>query len=823
MHRITISLAFSAVYLLSLFSLARFDFAFCSETIVVPTDFSTVQAAINNASDGDTVFVCNGTYFENVVVNKTVVLVGEDRDTTIIDGGGNGFAIHVTSDNVSVSGFTVRNSGSPIVQVSNVDNCNLTGNTVIDGFVGIYLLNVKGSYIGSNTISNNYIGIRFESCDGNTLKNNNVTINQDAGVHVAYSSTMVASSNFLVGNINQGFYLNHSSENIVRENLVAENGVGIRLHYSSDNMIVDNNVTDNSEEGVKFYYSSGNEVSGNSISHNGYGIRLTYSGNNKLRSNNIESNNYNFGVEAVVLSSFVNDVDTSNTVNGRQIHYLVNKENLTVNSNSQVGYLAVVNSKDILIKDLNLTDNGEGLLGAYSQRLTIENCYLVNNLRGIYLYSSNHATVRGNNVTGNSAEGVSLYESQKCDFSDNVVAENGVGMLFYDLTDSIVFRNNVTDNFERGVQMLGSSCNILSQNKLEENGREGVYMFNSDNNILDDNRAFGNLHDGLWIDTSQNNTLTDNEVGWNDENGIYLLTSTNCQVLDNEVFGNEGTGIYLTTSDNNTLTGNKVSGNLDYGVRLYRCSDNKIFNNNFLNHTYHANVFLSSHNSWDHGYPTGGNFWDDYSGEDQYSGQYQNLIGSDGIGDTPVVIGSNNVDRYPKMKQIRLHDIAIVSATASPDELYVGWTVNVSMTVENVGDYVEGFNVTVYRDDDLIEAFSVFDLLIGKSVTLTFSWNTTGLTPCHSYVVRCEADIVPGEINFEDNFRVIDIVKIKMVGDVNGDGRINILDIAAIAIAYGSDVGDSKYWIICDLNRDGTINILDVSFAAKSFGKSCIT
>ena len=355
MRKTVISLAVSAVFLLSLFSMARFNFAFSSETIVVPTDFPTIQAAINNASDGDTVFVFNGTYFENVVVNKTIMLVGEDRDTTIIDGDGNSFAIHVASDNVSVSGFTIRNSGSHIVQVFNVDNCNLTGNKVTDGSVGIYLLNAKGSYIGNNNVSNSQIGIRLESCDRNTLENNNVTINQDAGVHIAYSSNTVASSNFLVGNVNQGFYLNHSSGNTVRENLVVDNGVGIRLYYSGGNTIVDNNVTGNSEEGIIFYYSTSNTVNDNIITHNGFGIKLVYSGNNTLRENHIASNEYNFGVEAVALSSFVNDIDTSNMVNEEQIHYLVNQENLVVNSNSHAGYVAVVNSTDIFVRDLNLT------------------------------------------------------------------------------------------------------------------------------------------------------------------------------------------------------------------------------------------------------------------------------------------------------------------------------------------------------------------------------------------------------------------------------------------------------------------------------------
>ena len=823
MQRTIISLVVSGVFLFSLLSVARFDCAFSSETIVVPTDFPTIQAAINNASDGDTVFVYNGTYFENVVVNKTIMLVGEDRDTTIIDGDGNSFAIHVPSDNVSISGFKIRNSGSQIVQIFNVDNCNLTGNIVTDGSVGVYLLNAKGSYIGNNNVSNTQIGIRLESCDRNTLKNNNVTLNQDTGVYIVHSSNIVASANFLVENIKQGLYLKYSSGNIVKENLVADNGAGIQLHYSTDNTIVDNDLTGNSEEGLNLYYSTGNVINSNVVTRNCLGTRLAYSGSNTLKSNHIASNDYDFEIEAVTLSSFVNDIDTTNTVEGRQIYYLVNQENLVVNSSSNAGYVAVVNSTNVIVKDLNLTGNGEGLLLAYTDLATIENCTLTDNRRGIRLYSSNYAAVRGNTINRNSDEGVSMFECHRSNVSGNVVTENGVGMFFHYMTDSSVVGNNVTDNFERGVQILGSNHNILGQNSLEKNGRQGIYMFNSDDNTVSDNQVTENLYDGIWLDTCEYNILTGNVVGWNVGNGIYMLSSLNCEVQYNKAFGNSVVGIHLTTSDNNTLVGNEVSGNLGYGVRLCRCSNNKVFHNNFLNHTYPANVYLSSYNSWDDGYPAGGNFWDDYAGEDAYWGPYQNLTGSDGIGDTPLIIGSNNVDRYPIMERISLHDIAILDAAVGSDELYVGWTVDVNVTVQNAGDCIESFNVTVFSDDKVIKMFSVPNLLGGRNITLAFTWNSTGLTPCHSYVVRCEADVVPGETNLEDNVYVAGIVKIKMVGDVNGDGKINIIDIATIALGFGSEVGDSRYSLVCDLNRDNIINILDLGVAAMRFGKSCIS
>ena len=80
--------------------------------IVVPDDYPSIQEAINQANEGDTIFVRNGTYYENVVVNKTVSLVGESVSNTVIDGNGIGDVVQIVEDNVSLSKFTIRNSGS---------------------------------------------------------------------------------------------------------------------------------------------------------------------------------------------------------------------------------------------------------------------------------------------------------------------------------------------------------------------------------------------------------------------------------------------------------------------------------------------------------------------------------------------------------------------------------------------------------------------------------------------------------------------------------------------------------------------------------------
>ncbi len=76
-------------------------------SITVPDQYSTIQEAINAANDGDSIFVRNGTYFEHVVINKSLSIAGEDVTATIIDGNGTGHVLHVLSESVNITGFTI--------------------------------------------------------------------------------------------------------------------------------------------------------------------------------------------------------------------------------------------------------------------------------------------------------------------------------------------------------------------------------------------------------------------------------------------------------------------------------------------------------------------------------------------------------------------------------------------------------------------------------------------------------------------------------------------------------------------------------------------
>ena len=156
-----------------------------------PGNYTKIQDAIDNSSDGDTVFVFDdlSPYFENVNVNKIINLKGEDKETTIIDGGGTGDVISIASG-VNISSFTIQNSGTDLHHDAGIEvgkNCVIFDNIIKNNWKGIYMYHDHGNIIKNNNISENTIGVYLMGSDYNTIiynsiANNNIGVNYDCEV-----------------------------------------------------------------------------------------------------------------------------------------------------------------------------------------------------------------------------------------------------------------------------------------------------------------------------------------------------------------------------------------------------------------------------------------------------------------------------------------------------------------------------------------------------------------------------------------------------------------------------------------------------------------
>lgn len=177
----------SVVIILKISMMAAVDFSFnvvprvCGVTIYVDddggADYSTIQEAVDAAIDGDLVFVYQGTYYENVIVNKRIHLMGESKDNTIIDGGGNDNTITITVDFVDVSGFTVTNCGGggedAGIMLSYVSDCRIFNNNASgNNREGISLSYSHMNNISYNDASSNLNGICLSYSHCNNISGN---------------------------------------------------------------------------------------------------------------------------------------------------------------------------------------------------------------------------------------------------------------------------------------------------------------------------------------------------------------------------------------------------------------------------------------------------------------------------------------------------------------------------------------------------------------------------------------------------------------------------------------------------------------------------
>ena len=217
-----------------------------SSTIWVPDNYTRIQWAVGNASAGDTIFVRARTYYEHVKIDKSLTLVGENRSTTVIDGNGTGTVVYVIANNITLSGFTIQN-GWIGIWLSYSSNNILTGITATNNLYGIRLTSSSNNALTGNIASNNQYGIYLDGSGYNTLTGNNVSSNDNGGILLHYSSNNVLSGN-IASNNQYGIYLHYSRDNVLTGITATNNYYGIRIaSFSSNNMIYHNNFITNTE------------------------------------------------------------------------------------------------------------------------------------------------------------------------------------------------------------------------------------------------------------------------------------------------------------------------------------------------------------------------------------------------------------------------------------------------------------------------------------------------------------------------------------------------------------------------------------------------
>lgn len=300
-------------------------------------NYSSIQQAIDNATDGDTVFVFNGLYTENIMIEKSISLIGEQQETTIIDGDNTSSTVTMITGMINISNFTIQHGGDH----------------------GVYIDNAHGATLSHVDIKQNGdYGIYAATAINCTIKNSYIYDNTH-GIYLDFSTRYCAIvNNQISNNLFLGLSLKNSFSNIIQDNQISGNSYGLKLYSTYDCEIFSNQLMNNSEYGILLKENShDNEIRFNTIYYTKKGIEIAdESSFNTISANTIKTtmntpptaiadSKSTIENNSVLISVLENDYDRDGKINTSSItiqqsptHGIIN-----VNTTGEIEYIPNTN------------------------------------------------------------------------------------------------------------------------------------------------------------------------------------------------------------------------------------------------------------------------------------------------------------------------------------------------------------------------------------------------------------------------------------------------------------------------------------------------
>lgn len=442
-----------------------------TKTIVVPDDYPTIQQAIDNASDGDRIEVRAGTYYGNVVVDKSVTIIGEDKETTVIDCSNLGRwcpwpsgHVKIEADEVSISRFTMMNNSMFYYAII----CESQYNEISDNIFSelnytAIICNGDNNLITDNYLYSNLTGKGLYACIWINSNNNVITNNifENGGIGVGVNSYNNIENNLVNGK--PLVYLEGKNNQEVTD-------AGQIILVDCDSIVVNAINISHTCIGIQLVGTNNCDISNNTINKCPIGIRLFPASIDNVISNNIISNcnrkpfsHYGCGID---IFSSDNNVVSNNTL-------LENN-----------GNLAIEDSSCTTISHNTMISSGEGCM---------------------YVTRSNNLNISDNDISNSSIFAISLSSSNENNIINNriITSNGGPGLSLYNSSSNQIFGNNISLNKYSGIELRKSGTNLISRNTISDND-EGIVIANSDNNLVLENNFIKNRRNARLLYATEN-------------------------------------------------------------------------------------------------------------------------------------------------------------------------------------------------------------------------------------------------------------------------------------------------------------------------------
>jgi parallel beta-helix repeat protein len=537
-------------------------------------NYSKIQDAIDNASDSDTIFVYSGIYYENIIVHISLDIIGEKKETTIIDGSKIGDIIRILTNEVTLTGFTLQNGGSSHIHA------------------GIDILSNE-NFIFNNKISLCGVGIDLSNTEGNIIENNTIIDSRKDGMRLINANCSII--------LNNSFFKNWGSS--------------IEIAYSNDNNIIGNYFLFG--YGISIYDSNNNVIEFNRFEGTwSHGIEI-------ISNNNIIINNDFFHSGIYLKGEFYSNFIEDNIVNNKPLIFLISEENKFIDN---AGQIFLIKCKNISIFDQDLSYCSAGIFISYcdnciiyncstidndvtgieinySSNITIENCYFFDSkFEGVSIESCNNVKIIDNNFSHNGRDGIRQWKSSNLNISNNFFEFNDCGIYIFEILEGISISNNLFVNNEIGI--LSRYCYDVGYyfvNRFESN-LIGISIGGESSQRIYENILYKNNISGISLSGVDNSYIANNSIVSNNISGIIIDSSCTQNKVFSNIIKDHKSGIVIMKSNNNSIYSNIIEKNFN-SVFLEEANDNIIKNNNIFFSPFPAGFFNSYNTTWM------GNYW----------------------------------------------------------------------------------------------------------------------------------------------------------------------------------------------------------------------